>query len=404
MGGGDAVADEIGVGTLLSGRYRLEEHLGGGGFGRVYAALDEQLGRRVAVKVLTLRAEWADGERIERQGRFRREALAAAALSHPNVAVVHDTGEHDGRPFMVMELLRGTDLGRVLLDRGGLPVSEVVAYGAQICAGLEHAHEHGLVHRDVKPENLMVLPDGTVKILDFGLVSQRDSGLTRYTDPRAVMGSPAYFSPEQAQGRTVTARSDLYAVGCVLYALLAEGPPFSSGTSLGLAYLHVHEAPERIERRRPDVPPELAGLIHQMLAKDPRDRPSGAGEAASRLRALARGAAPVPRTPTALDQGARHLVWSLLEEGEGLLTTGRYADAEGRYWQALQQVLRQGAQDDPASFAALFGRVRALEGINGTPAVARRLQELARDTASALGPQHPLTRCVASYAAARPAA
>jgi hypothetical protein len=112
----------------------------------------------------------------------------------------------------------------------------------------------------------------------------------------------------------------------------------------------------------------------------------------------------VPRTPTALDQGARHLVWSLLEEGEGLLTTGRYADAEGRYWQALQQVLRQGAQDDPASFAALFGRVRALEGINGTPAVARRLQELARDTASALGPQHPLTRCVASYAAARPAA
>lgn len=395
------MSEEIGVGTVLQGRYRLEEVLGGGGFGRVYAALDEQLGRRVAVKVLTLRAEWADGERIERQGRFRREAFAAAALSHPNVAMVHDAGEHGGRPFMVMELLRGTDLGRVLLERGGLPVSDVVAYGAQICAGLQHAHEHGLVHRDIKPENLMLLPEGVVKICDFGLVSQRDSTLTRYTDPKAVLGSPAYFSPEQAQGRTVTGQSDLYAVGCVLYALLAEGPPFSSSSYVGFAYLHVHEAPERIERRRPDLPPELARLIHQMLAKDPQDRPSGAGEAAARLRALLRPAPPAPRSPTALDHGARHLVWTLLEEGEGLLRTGRYTDAESRYWQALQQVLRQGAEGEPASFAALFGRVRALEGMNGSAAVVRRLQELARDTASALGDGHPLTRCVAAYAAER---
>lgn len=395
------VSEEIGVGTVLQGRYRLEEVLGGGGFGRVYAALDVQLGRRVAVKVLTLRAEWADGERVERQGRFRREAFAAAALSHPNVAMVHDAGEHAGRPFMVMELLRGTDLGRVLLERGGLPATDVIAYGAQICAGLQHAHEHGLVHRDIKPENLMLLPGGVVKICDFGLVSQRDSTLTRYTDPKAVLGSPAYFSPEQAQGRTVTGQSDLYALGCLLYALLAGAPPFSSSSYVGFAYLHVHETPERIERRRPDVPAGLAGLVHELLAKDPQHRPAGAGEAAARLRALLRPVPPAQRTPTALDHGARELVWSLLEEGEGLLQAGRHADAESRYWQAMQQVLRQGAEGEPASFAAHFGRVRALEQLNGTETVVRRLQELAAETASSLGREHPLSRCVASYAARR---
>ncbi|MCL2555117.1 MAG: serine/threonine protein kinase [Actinomycetia bacterium] len=396
------MAEGIGVGTVLSGRYRLEEPLGGGGFGQVYAAVDQGLGRRVAVKVLTLRDEWADGERSERQGRFRREAVAAAALSHPNVATVHDAGEHEGRPFIVMELLRGTDFGHVLLARGGLPVSDVLTYGAQICSGLQHAHERGLVHRDVKPENLMLLPDGVVKILDFGLVAQRDSTLTRYTDPHAVMGSPAYFSPEQAQGHEVTGQSDLYSVGCVLYALLAEGPPFSSSTYLGFAYLHVHETPEPLEDRRPDVPPELARLVHEMLAKHPDERPANAGEVAARLRAMARPGPVVQRSPTMLDQGARHLVWTLLEEGEGLLQNGRFADADRRYWQAMQQISRQGAEREPASFAAQFGRARALEGLHGVAAVVRRLEKLTGDTASALGADHPLARCVAAYTAGRP--
>lgn len=399
----DGVSGEIGVGTVLSGRYRLEESLGGGGFGRVYAARDEGLGRRVAVKVLTLRAEWADGERDQRQRRFRREAMAAAALSHPNVATVHDTGEHAGRPYIVMELLEGTDFRQVLLARGGLPVADVLSYGAQICAGLRHAHEHGLVHRDVKPENLMLLPDGSVKICDFGLVASRDSSLTRYTDPHAVMGSPPYFSPEQAQGREVTEQSDLYSLGCVLYAMLAEGPPFTADSAVGYAYLHVHEVPERIENRRPEVPAELAHLVHRMLAKQPADRPASAGEVAARLRAI-RSRTPVPRTPTALDHGARHVLWTLLEEGEGLLAAGRFADADRRYWQALQQIARQGstqAENEAASFAARFGRARALEGLNGAAAVTRRLDELARNTAAALGADHPLARCVATYATVR---
>jgi serine/threonine protein kinase len=396
------VTDDVGTGTVLSGRYRLEELLGGGGFGQVYAAVDQALGRRVAVKVLTLRDEWADVERAERQGRFRREAVAVAALAHPNVATVHDAGEHEGRPFLVMELLAGTDFRNVLLDRGGLPVADVLAYGAQICAGLQHAHERGLVHRDIKPENLMLLPDGVVKICDFGLVSRRDGDVTRYTEPQALLGSPPYFTPEQAQGGEVTARSDLYSLGCVLYAMLAEGPPFTAGNYIGYAYLHVHEEPEPIAARRPDVPAELARLVHQLLAKKPRDRPATAAEVADRLRAMMRPA-PLPRTPTALDRGARHLVWTLLEEGGGLLAASRFDEAHDRFWQARQQLVRLRADDEAASFAALFGRARALEGVRGVEAARRNREEAAPWTPAALGPDHPLSRCTAAYASVRAA-
>jgi serine/threonine protein kinase len=399
---GVRVTGEVGTGTVLSGRYRLEELLGGGGFGQVYAAVDQSLGRRVAVKVLMLRPEWAEVERSERQGRFRREAVAAAGLSHPNVATVHDAGEHEGRPFLVMELLAGTDFRRVLLDRGGLPVPDVLAYGAQICAGLQHAHERGLVHRDIKPENLMLLPDGVVKICDFGLVANSESDATRYTEPQALLGSPPYFTPEQALGGEVTAQSDLYSLGCVLYAMLAEGPPFTAGNYIGYAYLHVHEEPEPIVNRRPEVPPELARLVHQLLEKAPRDRPADAKEVAERLRAMMRPAA-LRRTPTALDRGARHLVWTLVEEGEALLAAGRFHEADDRYWQARQHLVRQGAEDEPASFAALFGRARALEGLNGVRATRRQFEELAASTAAALGPEHPLTRCTAAYASVRAA-
>lgn len=399
---GVRVTGEVGTGTVLSGRYRLEELLGGGGFGQVYTAVDQSLGRRVAVKVLMLRPEWAEVERSERQGRFRREAVAAAGLSHPNVATVHDAGEHEGRPFLVMELLAGTDFRRVLLDRGGLPVPDVLAYGAQICAGLQHAHERGLVHRDIKPENLMLLPDGVVKICDFGLVANSESDATRYTEPQALLGSPPYFTPEQALGGEVTAQSDLYSLGCVLYAMLAEGPPFTAGNYIGYAYLHVHEEPEPIVNRRPEVPPELARLVHQLLEKVPRDRPADAKEVAERLRAMMRPAA-LRRTPTALDRGARHLVWTLVEEGEALLAAGRFHEADDRYWQARQHLVRQGAEDEPASFAALFGRARALEGLNGVRATRRQFEELAASTAAALGPEHPLTRCTAAYASVRAA-
>ncbi|SDO74558.1 serine/threonine-protein kinase [Actinacidiphila guanduensis] len=386
----------IGVGTLLNGRYRLEAPLGDGGFGRVYAAMDESLGRKVAVKVLTLRAEWSPEERAERQGRFRREAYAAAALAHPNVATVHDAGAHQGSPFLVMELLAGEDFGRVLLERGGLPVTEVLSYGAQIAAGLQHAHEHGLVHRDIKPENLMLLPDGTVKVCDFGLAAQQDPTRTRHTAAHAVLGSPPYLSPEQAQGHEVTSASDLYALGCVLYAMLAEGPPFSAGTPVGYAYKHVHVAPEPIARRRPDVPAPLADLVHALLAKSPADRPGSAGEVAERLREMAR-----PAEEARVD--ARHVLWALLEEGEELLAKQRYTEADRRYWEVLHRLALLGVEGDAAAFAARFGRARALEGMHGTVAAIRRFAEVARESSAALGAGHPLARCLASYAAVRAA-
>lgn len=411
------LAGEIGVGTVLSGRYRLELALGGGGFGQVYSACDQALGRQVAVKVLTLRPEWEDAERSARQGRFRREATAAARLSHPNVAAVHDAGEHAGSPFIVMELLRGKDLRQVLLERGALPVEDVVSYGVQICAGLEHAHGQGLVHRDIKPENLMLLHRGIVKICDFGLVARQDANATRYTEPLSMMGSPPYFSPEQAQGHEVTGRSDLYSLGCVLYALLAAVPPFEAGNTVGYAYQHVHEAPEPLGARRPAVPAALAEVVHGLLAKDPADRPGSAAETAELLRAAGRPAqapakAPaetpkavpkkdVPRTPTVLDRGARDTSWSRLEEAERLLAAGRFGDADRCYWNLYQQLSTSGGESEPAAFAALFGRARVLEGLNGAVTVVRRLTDLSARTEAALGPGHPLARCVTSYAAVR---
>lgn len=413
-------AGDVGVGTVLNGRYRLEVALGGGGFGQVYSACDQALGRQVAVKVLTLRPEWADGERSARQGRFRREATAAARLGHPNVAAVHDAGEHAGSPFIVMELLRGKDLRQVLSERGALPVADVVAWGVQICAGLEHAHGQGLVHRDIKPENLMLLPGGIVKICDFGLVTERGANVTRYTGPMSMLGSPPYFSPEQALGHEVTDRSDLYALGCVLYALLAGAPPFSAGNTVGYAYLHVHEVPERLAARRPGVPAALAEAVHALLAKDPADRPAGAAEAAERLRAAlgpvrprtaqhppepARPRRPpprdLPRTPTVLDRGPLDSAWSRLEEAERLLAAGRFGDADRCYWNLYQQLSRSNGESEPAAFAALFGRARVLEGLNGAATVVRRLTDLSARTEAALGPDHPLARCVASYATVR---
>lgn len=409
------LAGEVGVGTVLSGRYRLEVALGGGGFGQVYSACDQALGRQVAVKVLTLRPEWADGERSARQGRFRREATAAARLSHPNVAAVHDAGEHSGAPYIVMELLRGKNLRQVLLEQGALPVADVVEYGVQICAGLEHAHGQGLVHRDIKPENLMLLPRGIVKICDFGLVAERDANVTRYTEPMSILGSPQYFSPEQALGHEVTGRSDLYSLGCVLYALLAASPPFEAGNTVGYAYQHVHEVPERLAARRPGVPAALAEVVHALLAKDPADRPAGAAETAERLRAAARpvpapepAPAPkpapkpeMPRTPTVLDRGPQDTAWSRLEEAERLLAAGRFGDADRCYWNLYQQLSRSGGEGEPAAFAALFGRARVLEGLNGAATVVRRLTDLSARTVATLGPDHPLARCVTSYAAVR---
>ncbi|MFJ7249440.1 protein kinase [Kitasatospora sp. NPDC098652] len=280
------------AGGLVDGRYRLAAPLGRGGMGEVWLAEDVRLARRVAVKFLPRGLDpEEDGEAV---ARFHREARVAAGLQHPGLVQVFDNGEQDGQLFLVMELLHGRDLRTVLREDGPLPVRRAVELAAQTAEALSCAHRAGIVHRDVKPANLMLLPDGRVKVCDFGLAGYLRSatGLTR---SGVVMGTPDYMSPEQCRGRQVDERSDLYALGCVLLALLTGKPPFPGRRDVwAVLQDHLRTPPPRLAERRPDVPEALDGLVAELLAKDPADRPRFAGEVADRLRALLAPGAPVP--------------------------------------------------------------------------------------------------------------
>ncbi|WP_335981180.1 SAV_2336 N-terminal domain-related protein [Streptomyces sp. CA2R106] len=281
----------IGVGTVLGGRYRLDALLGQGAIGHVYAATDRILGGAVAVKVLAGYDAWAGGRGAEHKRRFREEALKAVSLRHPNIARLRDLGEHEGRPFLVSEMLRGTDFRQVLRDRR-VSLADVLAYGAQIGDGLRHAHARGLVHRNLAPGNLMLLPDGTVKICDFG-------SAPRYVVGAATVGPLVFTSPEQALGRPATERSDLYALGCVLYALLAGERPSDADVALLLTGRPVHRPLEPIEQRHPEVPTELAALVGELMAIAPQDRPAGAAEVVARLDSMRAALSGPPRTISA---------------------------------------------------------------------------------------------------------
>lgn len=264
------------TGTSL-GRYRLEELLSRGGMGEVWRGYDTTLGRPVAVKVL--HAGVSDPDDRER---FLREARAAAQLSHRHVVAVFDVGEWSGRPFLVMELLDGRTLAAELTQRGPLPVDEVRDLGAQAAAALQAAHGAGVVHRDIKPSNLMRSLDGTLKVVDFGIARVLDEASTRLTRTGTVVGTAAYLAPEQARGHIADTRSDLYALGCVLYQLLCGRTPFVGGTT-EVVYAHLHTEPTPPSRLRSDVPPDLDHLILSLLAKDPLERPVDAARVQSLL-------------------------------------------------------------------------------------------------------------------------
>ena len=276
-------------GITLAGRYRLVGLLGAGGMGQVWRAVDERLGRQVAVKVL-VRPEEED--LVLRLG---SEARAAAALSDPHVVAVHDIGEApvDGSRvvYLVMELVDGQPLGQVLA--GGLPeVGDVVAWGEQICRGLQAAHGAGVVHRDIKPANILLTADGRVKVCDFGIARRADALGHPLTGTGAVIGTPSYMSPEQARGDAVIGPgSDLYSLGCLLYELLTGAPPFPGGGWPVLAQ-HLNQVPVPVRSHRPEVPAELDGLVEELLRKDPARRPANAAEVARRLRTM-----PVPTSP-----------------------------------------------------------------------------------------------------------
>ena len=249
---------------VLADRYELGPVLGEGGMARVHRGYDRHLRRPVAVKVLASPYD-RDRSFVER---FRREARAAAGLSHPNVVSVFDSGSYHGTRFIVTELVEGETLAE-RLHRGPISPEEAIAVAVDVCRALEAAHARGLIHRDIKPGNVMLLPDDRVKVVDFGIA--RAAGSDTLTGTGVVLGSTAYLAPEQASGQPVDERADLYALGCVLYQMLAGAVPFSADTPVATMYRHVNEDPPPPSSIRP-VPAGLEAVVMRCLEKDPRRR------------------------------------------------------------------------------------------------------------------------------------
>lgn len=262
--------------TVLADRYELTSPIGRGGMGEVWAAYDRRLDRRVAVKILRTVALPPGVERRGLATRFVREARMTARVEHPGVPAVFDAGADDERLYLVMQLVPGVDLADYLEQRGPLPTETAAAVVAQIASVLAAAHSASLVHRDLKPRNVMVRPDGIVVVLDFGVAALLDSDVTRLTTTGETIGSPAYMSPEQIVGGKASTRSDLYSLGCILHELIAGKRPFNAEGSYAAMQQHVHDIPPALRALRADVPSDLEELVSAMLAKDPADRPEDA--------------------------------------------------------------------------------------------------------------------------------
>lgn len=254
------------LGTLLNGRYRLEARIGTGGMSTVYRALDETLERQVAIKLMN-REIASDSDQLER---FRREARAVAQLSHPHIVGVIDAGEDQGRPYIVFEYVEGETLKERIRRLGQLPISEAVAYAIEIARALGAAHARHIVHRDVKPQNVLIDEEGSAKVTDFGIARSLDEeGLT--ADGR-VLGTTDYVSPEQALGHAVTGQSDLYSLGVVLYEMLTGEVPFRGENQVAVAMKHVREELPDVHELRPEVSASLASVIDRATTKDLKER------------------------------------------------------------------------------------------------------------------------------------
>ena len=266
--------------TLVDGRYQVTRRLGSGGMADVYCARDVHLGRDVALKMLHRRYA-QDQEFVER---FRREAKSAAGLQHPNVVGVFDRGQHEGTYYIAMEHLPGRTLKEVVEAEAPLPQERVIELGMQILAAAGFAHRRGVIHRDFKPLNVIVDDDWNAKVTDFGVAR---AGTSEMTETGSIMGTAQYLSPEQAQGHAVTAASDLYSIGVMLYELLAGRLPFDGDSAVSVALKHLSEPPPPLSRLRPDIDPGLESVVMAALAKDPARRWQSAEEFAAALEAVA---------------------------------------------------------------------------------------------------------------------
>ncbi len=271
------------INMLFDGRYRIVRKLGSGGMADVYLAEDEDLGRRIAIKILNDRHA-NDESFVER---FRREAKNAAGLSHPNIVSIYDRGEAEGTYYIAMEYLDGRSLKELVVARGPLPISDAIDATRQVLAALRFAHRKGVVHRDIKPHNVMADADGRLKVTDFGIAR---AGVSQMTEAGSIIGTAQYLSPEQARGAPVDQRSDLYSVGVVLYEMLTGTTPFSGESPVEIAMKHLSDPPRPPSVERPDIPPDLDMIVLRALAKNPDDRFQTAEEMDAELERVSRGA------------------------------------------------------------------------------------------------------------------
>src|SRR5947208_4680577 len=259
-----AVTDTL-INTLFDGRYKVVRRLGSGGMANVYLAEDQELGRRIAIKILNDRHAH-DDQFVER---FRREAKNAAGLSHPNVVAIYDRGEAEGTYYIAMEYLDGRSLKELIVSRGPAPIPVAIDYARQILTAIRFAHRHGIVHRDIKPHNVLVDAEGRLKVTDFGIAR---AGASQMTEAGSIIGTAQYLAPEQARGRPADQTSDLYSVGVVLYELLTGVVPFSGDTPVEIAMKHLSSVPEAPSTKRADIPRDLDMVEMRTLAKDPSER------------------------------------------------------------------------------------------------------------------------------------
>src|SRR5579884_1106936 len=289
-----ATADTL-IDRTFDRRYLIVRKLGSGGMADVYLAEDQELGRQVALKMLNERHA-SDEQFVER---FRREAQSAAGLNHPSIVSIFDRGQAEGTYYIAMEYLDGRTLKELIVRNGPTPIPIAIDYARQILGALAFAHRNGIVHRDIKPHNVVVARDGRVKVTDFGIAR---SGTSQMTEAGSIVGTAQYLSPEQARGATVDARSDLYSVGIVLYEMLTGEVPFTGETPVEIAMKHLQSTAVPPSALRPEVPRELDAVVMRAIAKDPEQRYQSAEEMEADLARIARGGAVAPETEEALTQ------------------------------------------------------------------------------------------------------